>query len=304
MNPESWSKHAPVYAENTRAVTLPYAELMNTMVSVLCSVSVAAPPAVSRSNVASEFPQVYGRAESPLRVLDIAAGPGAGSAALARLGRGSIHVISADYAPSMVEYARQTADLEGVGNLVDTEVADATSLHFDDGTFDVVVSNFGLFLVPDRAAALAEAMRVLKPGGILLYSSWTTDGLDDESARAFHPVLFRAMSAAAGREVKAPSIFSGPDVLREHALAIPNVDSVRIERFREGAVIRLSQLVTTTFDNPGMRGMFDKMSDEEASRFTEAFSASLISATGAKDIEEMWISESAAYISIIRKKQE
>jgi SAM-dependent methyltransferase len=54
--------------------------------------------------------------------------------------------------------------------------ADAMDLPFEDGSFDVVVCQFGVMFFPDRPAALAEARRVLRPGGHLLVSSW--DSID------------------------------------------------------------------------------------------------------------------------------
>jgi SAM-dependent methyltransferase len=54
--------------------------------------------------------------------------------------------------------------------------ADAMQLPFDDESFDVVLCQFGVMFFPDRPAALAEAHRVLRPGGHLLVSSW--DAID------------------------------------------------------------------------------------------------------------------------------
>ena len=53
------------------------------------------------------------------------------------------------------------------GNPIETRRATAESLPFEDGTFDRVLSNGALNLVPDKASAFAEIRRVLKPGGRL-----------------------------------------------------------------------------------------------------------------------------------------
>jgi len=55
---------------------------------------------------------------------------------------------------------------------VQWQVADALSLPFDDGSFDVVVCQFGVMFFPDKLRAFAEARRVLRPGGTLLFSAW------------------------------------------------------------------------------------------------------------------------------------
>ncbi len=52
------------------------------------------------------------------------------------------------------------------------QVADAMSLPFDDGAFDIVVSALVLHFIPDRAKAIAEMKRVLRPGGIVAAYTW------------------------------------------------------------------------------------------------------------------------------------
>ena len=97
-------------------------------------------------------------------VLDIAAGRGATTfPALARVGDGG-RVVATDLAPEMV--SALSADLASVAN-ASAVVMDAQSLDFPDGSFDVVLCAFAVMFLPDRAAALAEWRRVLRPGGRL-----------------------------------------------------------------------------------------------------------------------------------------
>ena len=96
------------------------------------------------------------------RILDIAAGTGASSVALARSGA---EVVAADFSPGMIAEGQRRHG--GVPNLSFVE-ADATALPFGDAEFDTVTISFGLRNVNDPRAALAEMRRVAKPGGRLV----------------------------------------------------------------------------------------------------------------------------------------
>ena len=96
------------------------------------------------------------------RILDLAAGTGASSVALARSGA---EVVAADFSPGMIaEGMRRHGDIP---NLSFVE-ADATDLPFDDAEFDTVTMSFGLRNVNEPRIALAELLRVTKPGGRLV----------------------------------------------------------------------------------------------------------------------------------------
>lgn len=93
------------------------------------------------------------------RILDLAAGTGTSSVALARSGA---EIVAADFSPGMIaEGRRRHADVPGVSFVE----ADATALPFGDEEFDSVTMSFGLRNVQDVDAALRELLRVTKPGG-------------------------------------------------------------------------------------------------------------------------------------------
>lgn len=99
------------------------------------------------------------------RILDLAAGTGASSVALARSGA---DVVAADFSPGMIAEGRRrygpVAPGGGIPNLTFVE-ADATDLPFDDDEFDAVTMSFGLRNVNEPKVALSELHRVTKPGG-------------------------------------------------------------------------------------------------------------------------------------------
>jgi SAM-dependent methyltransferase len=96
-------------------------------------------------------------------VLEVGCGIGVGPANLA-LGH-DCRVVGVDRSPQMIEWARRRAREHGVAERVELLVADATDLPFDDGRFDVAYAESVLGFVGDRAAALREMARVVRPGG-------------------------------------------------------------------------------------------------------------------------------------------
>jgi len=97
------------------------------------------------------------------RLLDVASGPGFIAAAAAQ--RGST-VTGLDFARAMVEEARRRHPA------IEFREGDAEALPFDDASFDAVVMNFGMLHLARPDAAIAEAHRVLRPGGRYAFTVW------------------------------------------------------------------------------------------------------------------------------------
>lgn len=109
---------------------------------------------------AAELALAPGR-EAP-RVLDVATGTGNLAFAVKRRRSGS-RVTGVDFAPPMLEVARQKAAKGGID--VEFAVADGTALPFPDASFDAVTIGYGLRNFADVDAGLREFRRVLAPGG-------------------------------------------------------------------------------------------------------------------------------------------
>src|SRR5688572_16823249 len=105
------------------------------------------------------------------KVLDVAAGNGNVSLAAARRG---CDVVATDYVPALLERARERAAAERLE--LEFREADAEALPFPDGTFDVVVSTFGVMFTPDQYRAATELVRVCRRGGRIGLANWTPDG--------------------------------------------------------------------------------------------------------------------------------
>jgi demethylmenaquinone methyltransferase / 2-methoxy-6-polyprenyl-1,4-benzoquinol methylase len=97
-------------------------------------------------------------------VLDLAAGTGDLSFALAKRGRPA-SVLGTDFSPEMLEVAKRKASAYSGTSRLAFQVEDAQALSLPDETYDVVTVAFGVRNFPDRAANFREVLRVLKPGG-------------------------------------------------------------------------------------------------------------------------------------------
>ena len=106
----------------------------------------------------------------PATVLETAAGTGVVTRALARALPAGTRLIATDLNQPMLDRAAAV----GTDQPVQWRQADAQALPFDDASVDLVVCQFGAMFFPDKPAAYAEARRVLKPGGTLLFNVWDT----------------------------------------------------------------------------------------------------------------------------------
>jgi ubiquinone/menaquinone biosynthesis C-methylase UbiE len=116
------------------------------------------------------------------RLLDVATGPGYVAAKAAQRGAEAVGV---DFSDTMLAYARD--HVPGV----EFVHADATALPFDDATFDAVVAAFLLLHLGAPERAVAEAARVLRPGGRAAFSVW-----DEPSRGRWIGVVFEAFTSA------------------------------------------------------------------------------------------------------------
>lgn len=98
------------------------------------------------------------------RVLDLAAGTGDLSLALARRGRPA-EVRGTDFSPEMLEVASRKGDRYQGPTKLSFEVQDAQALTLPDASFDVATVAFGVRNFPDRAANFRDVLRVLRPKG-------------------------------------------------------------------------------------------------------------------------------------------
>jgi SAM-dependent methyltransferase len=146
------------------------------------------------------------------RVLDVACGTGALTLAAAAIVGPGGRVTGLDINPGMRAVAK------GKSRTIDWREGQAENLPFDDASFDAVISQFGLMFFNDRPRALAEMMRVLKPGGRLVVA---VCGAVERSPgyAAFAKLLDRLFGEEVGNAFRAPFVLGDAEELGRIAAA-------------------------------------------------------------------------------------
>ena len=145
------------------------------------------------------------------RVLDVACGDGEPALTLARAVAPTGRVLGVDLSERMVDVARERAKEANVQN-VDFQVMDAEKLELADRAYDLVTCRFGLQIVTDPDAVIAELLRVLKPGGRLVATVWGPA----ERCPALHAIVGPMLEFAEPDEtgyLPTPYEMGGPDEL-------------------------------------------------------------------------------------------
>src|SRR5918998_5347294 len=138
------------------------------------------------------------------RVLDVAAGNGNATLAAARRWA---DVMSTDYVEALLERGRAKAEAERLP--VTFQQADAEDLPFDDGSFDVVLSVFGVMFTPHQEQAAQELLRVCRSGGTIGLASWTPESFIGQGFRT----IGKYIPPPPG--IKSPALWGTEQRLRE-----------------------------------------------------------------------------------------
>ena len=140
------------------------------------------------------------------RVLDVACGTGALASAASELVGSRGTVVGLDANTDMLAVARRK------GTRIEWREGKAEALPFPDDSFNAVVSQFGLMFFDDRAAALRQMMRVLRPGGRLAVA--VCDNLDHSPGyAAFARLLEQLFGARIADAFRAPFVLGDPGQL-------------------------------------------------------------------------------------------
>lgn len=147
----------------------------------------------------------HARVRAGQSVLDVACGTGVATVTAARQG---CRMTGLDLTPELLERARENATIAGV--TVEWHEGDVEALPFGDAQFDAVLSQFGHMFAPRPEVAIAEMLRVLKPGGTIAFSTWPPEmGF----GRRFE--IMAKYAPAPPFPVPPPPLWGNPDIVRE-----------------------------------------------------------------------------------------
>lgn len=165
-----------------------------------------------------------------MKFLDVASGSGALSIPAAQLGA---EVMAVDLSPNMIRLLKKRAQEEGLSKL-EGRVMDGQKLGFEDNSFDMAGSQFGVMLFPDLPLGLLEMVRVTKKGGSVLMITYGNPGKVEFLTYFLHALQI-VVPGFKGLPMNPPPLpfqVSDPEVLRKR-MAAAGLKDIRIEQLAE-----------------------------------------------------------------------
>lgn len=201
----------------------------------------------------------FARVRAEDGVLDVGCGTGVVAVTAARRGA---RVTGLDLTPELLERARENAEIANV--TIDFHEGDVERLPFDDSEFDVVLSQYGHMFAPRPDVAIAEMLRVLRPGGTIAFSTWPPEM---SVGRIFELAAKYAPPPPPG--ISPPPLWGDPHVVRDRLG--DKVKDVRFERATMTVPVLSPQHQRSTAERVGpMRKLVEMLAATDPAKL-EAF---------------------------------
>ena len=205
------------------------------------------------------------------KVLDVATGTGAVATCCAQALLPDGRVIAIDLSMAMMEKARQKASYQGLDN-IDFIAMDADHLEFENNSFDHALCSFGIFFLPDMKRGLEEWMRVVRPGGSILFSSF--------AELAFKPMVevFVKQLEESGVVFEEPPLRAQQLTTIDQCLALMDSAGLydrNVEQHQLGYYLQSVEDWWSIVSFSGLRGWLDKLDEQEKSAFKSRHLASI-----------------------------
>jgi len=144
--------------------------------------------------------------------------------------------VASDLSPDMLKVARERV----VDSGIDWQIVDAQQIPYGANEFDLVICCFGFMLVPEKAKAFAETLRVLRPGGTLLMSTWDT--LErNEASFVFRSIIKQELGDCLPETYRLPFALNDPEEVRNE-LSAAGFSDVVVEVVEKKSVCETAKL--------------------------------------------------------------
>ena len=197
--------------------------------------------------------------EKGQRVLDVGCGTGVVAVTAARAGAS---VVGLDLTPALLARAKENADLAGVS--IEFLEGDVEDIPFDDASFDAVVSQFGHMFGPRHEITIREMLRVLRPGGVIAFSTWPPELF---TGRLFKLIGGYLPAPPAG--ASSPVAWGDPSTVQQYLgaavtkltfdrrmMRLPGLSPAHVRLFMEANAGPVSRLVDSLAGDPDRLAQF------------------------------------------------
>ncbi|WP_455221473.1 class I SAM-dependent methyltransferase [Kaarinaea lacus] len=214
------------------------------------------------------------------KVLDVATGTGAVAISCARALKPDGRVMAIDLSQAMLDKALENAKRMGLDN-IDQFHMDADSLEFGKNYFHHTLCSFGLFFLPDMLKALREWVRVTRPGGKVLFTSF--------AKTAFKPMadIFIEQLESYGVEMNNPPFASQRLADSEVCLELlqsAGLESNHVASAQVGYHLHCIDDWWAVVWNSGMRGLVQRLDENRQNEFKQQHLAAIRSLFGEKGL--------------------
>ena len=195
------------------------------------------------------------------KVLDIATGTGAVAIAAAQCLSNGGRIQAIDLSENMIHQAQQNLKKTGLDN-VDFHIMDAENLEFKSNYFDVITCSYGLFFMPDMSAALKSWLRVLKPGGKVIFSSFAPS--------AFQPLSDIFLKNLEEYDVIPPTprwLQLAEEDLCKQILTDNGFEAAQVSQAQLGYHLKETKDWWEVIQSAGYRGLYEQLPQEHRTEF-------------------------------------
>jgi len=203
----------------------------------------------------------YAKIKPGQKVLDIATGTGMVAMAAAQAVGHEGHVDAVDLSENMLAQAEENSKRAGLSN-VDFHVMDGEQPEFESDVFDVITCSYGLFFMPDMPTALRSWLKVLKPGGKIIFSSFAPSAFTPQSDIFLEHLAEYDIVPPTPRWLKLAEENLCKNMLEENGFT-----NVQVTQAQLGYHLKEAKDWWQAIQSAGYRGLYEQLPQEHRAEF-------------------------------------